>query len=110
MIQESDDDSGGGVNLTFMRSFRVFKMAKVLRAVRAMRFIRDLRLMLNSIMGSFTSLFWSFVMLLFIYYIFSLIFVQGCITYLVNSEQSESPMHASEYSLLMKYFGSVEEC
>lgn len=49
-------------------------------------------------------------MLLFIFYIFSLIFVQGCITFLLNSEQSESPMHASEYSLLMKYFGSVEEC
>jgi hypothetical protein len=98
-------ENGGGLNLTFMRSFRVFKMAKILRAVRAMRFISDLRLMLNSIIGSFTSLFWSFVMLSFIFYIFSLIFVQGFITYLLEEKDDMDP---AALARVMKYFGSVE--
>lgn len=102
----SDGGDGGGVNLTFMRSFRVFKMAKILRAVRAMRFITELRLMLNSIVGSVISLFWSFVMLLFIFYIFSLIFVQGTITYLLdNPEVISSDSHTN----ISKHFGSVQE-
>jgi len=46
-------------------------------------------------------------MLMFIYYIFSLIFVQGCITHLGSvKEEDHNP---AEFAQIMKYFGSVQE-
>jgi len=75
-------DASDSTDLSFMRSLRVLKTAKVLRAVRMIRFIAELRLILNSVVGSMLSLFWSFVGLMFIFYIFGLVFVQGVVSHL----------------------------
>jgi len=64
-------------NLTFIRLLRLLKSVKVLRMVRAFRFFHELRLMLQSIVGSFASLFWALVMLLAFMYLGALIFVQA---------------------------------
>jgi hypothetical protein len=77
---------GSGTSLTFMRTLRILKMAKILRVIRVMRYFTELRLILNSLMGSFMSLFWSIVTLLLIFYIFSLCFVQGVSTYLADEK------------------------
>lgn len=45
-------------------------------------------------------------MLLFIYYIFSLIFVQGCITYLAEERDTVSD---AKFNAIIKYFGSVQD-
>mmetsp|Transcript_68477 Transcript_68477/g.155144 ORF Transcript_68477/g.155144 Transcript_68477/m.155144 type:complete len:691 (-) Transcript_68477:135-2207(-) len=91
----------GDTDLAFMRSMRILKMAKVLRIVRMFRFITELRLMMNSVIGSLLSLFWSFVGLLFIFYIFGLVFVQGVLSYLRETEVELDPELGDK-------FGSVQ--
>merc|ERR1740138_1541372 len=98
--------SSGTVNLTFMRTLRVIKMAKILRVVRVMRFFTELRVMLNSVLGSFVSLFWAFAMLVFIFYIFALVFVQGVTSYLLDHGESLRPETTEK---LMQCFGSVSK-
>jgi len=71
--------SQSGVSLgdvSFARALRIFKMGKILRIFRAMRFLKELRVMVNSILGSLVSLGWSVVMLGMILYVFALFFVQ----------------------------------
>merc|ERR1712125_248963 len=51
--------SGIGTDATFMRSMRVLKLAKIFRAIRLMRIFHELRLILRSLPGSISSLFWS---------------------------------------------------
>eukprot|EP00403_Amphidinium_massartii_P023511 CAMPEP_0178388306 /NCGR_PEP_ID=MMETSP0689_2-20121128/9521_1 /TAXON_ID=160604 /ORGANISM="Amphidinium massartii, Strain CS-259" /LENGTH=688 /DNA_ID=CAMNT_0020008697 /DNA_START=139 /DNA_END=2201 /DNA_ORIENTATION=- len=91
------------VNFVFIRTVRIFKLAKILRVIRVMRFFSELRLMVNSLAGSFSSLFWSFVMLAFIFYIFGLMFVQGVATYLAD----EPDISEQEREELLRYFGRV---
>mmetsp|Transcript_29101 Transcript_29101/g.83533 ORF Transcript_29101/g.83533 Transcript_29101/m.83533 type:complete len:648 (+) Transcript_29101:85-2028(+) len=74
---------GGGKDVTFMRSMRIFRMAKILRGLRLMRFFAELRIILNSLLGSIFSLIWSCVMMAVIYYLFGLMFVLGSVEYLV---------------------------
>jgi len=97
--------STGVVNLTFMRTLRVLKMAKILRVVRVARIFTELRLMLNSVLGSFVSLFWAFVLLAFIFYLFALFFVQGLTSYLLDHADETSPERKQQ---LLLAFGSVE--
>jgi len=80
---------GGGADVTFMRSMRIFRMAKILRGLRLMRFFGELRIMLNSIMGSVFALFWSLVMMTVIFYLFGLMLVLGSVEYLMFSDGPE---------------------
>lgn len=98
--------TGGGLNLTFMRSLRVLKMGKVLRVARLMRIFHELRLMLNSVLGSVMSLTSSFILLSFFFYIFSLIFVQSAIQHL---DLGRDTMTEQEKDDLLSWFGSVEQ-
>ena len=74
-VSEMTSDSADSMDVTFLRALRLFKLAKILRMVRVMRYFAELRVMLNSVLGSFMSLFWAGVMLGLIYYIFGLLFV-----------------------------------
>lgn len=91
-------------NVTFARSLRIFRMGKILRIFRAMRFLHELRVMVGSILGSFKSLMWSFVMLGLILFVFSLFFVQQMAVHL--AESSGSP---ELQELQREYFGSVQQ-
>jgi len=96
---------GGGANVTFMRALRILKMAKILRGLRVLRFFYELRLMLNSLIGSFNSLLWSIVMLCLIFYVFGLIFVQGAALHLyLHSEDMDN----EDLVTLLEEFGSVQ--
>lgn len=106
IVLAAESDGGGG-NFTFMRTLRILKMARVLRGLRVMRFFLELRLMLNSLVGSLSSLFWSIAMLGLIFYIFGLVFVQGVSNYLMFDEGAD-PNNLEKYALIMKYFGRVE--
>lgn len=99
--------SGGGTpaNKTFLRTLRILKMAKALRVLRVLRFFAKLRLILRSIVGSCLSLLWSIITLFFIIYIFSLIFVQGVSTWLIEHGAHLSPEQVQD---ITKAFGSVE--
>eukprot|EP00428_Durinskia_dybowskii_P016621 CAMPEP_0170214138 /NCGR_PEP_ID=MMETSP0116_2-20130129/6696_1 /TAXON_ID=400756 /ORGANISM="Durinskia baltica, Strain CSIRO CS-38" /LENGTH=614 /DNA_ID=CAMNT_0010464695 /DNA_START=110 /DNA_END=1955 /DNA_ORIENTATION=- len=97
-------DSGGSGNLTFVRSLRLFKMATLLRGVRVVEFLKELRTMLFSLLGSLSTLMWGILMLILIFYVFGLVFVQGATAALTE----ENSMNFEEIRILYKEFGSVE--
>merc|ERR550532_1210724 len=72
-------------NVSFLRAMRLLKMARIIRMFRVFRFFGVLRLMLNSLVGSLLSLFWSMVMMGLFYHIAALIFVQGVVAYLQDA-------------------------
>jgi hypothetical protein len=90
-------------NANFMRSLRILRAGKVLRIFRLVRAISQLRLILNVLIGSMVSLFWSLVMMVIMYYICGLLFVQGAATYL-REEQDADPARREE---VVRFFGSV---
>ena len=83
----------------------MLKTAKVLRVGRVLRLFPDLRVMLNSILGSVMNLFWSMVMRFFIFCIFSLVIIQGVGNYLQTTGDS---LDDAERENLISVFGSVE--
>mmetsp|Transcript_127902 Transcript_127902/g.409725 ORF Transcript_127902/g.409725 Transcript_127902/m.409725 type:complete len:699 (-) Transcript_127902:95-2191(-) len=93
-------------NVTFARSLRLFKMGKILRIFRAMRLMKELRVMLASIVGSCSSLFWSFVMIGMINYIFALFFMQQ-MTVELSANQLDPP-DSVEWESQRFFFRSVE--
>jgi len=90
-------------NVTFARSLRLFKMGKILRIFRAIRFLKSLRVMMESIAGSLSSLFWSFIMIALILFIFSLLFVQQMTVDLADTEANTELWLQQRH-----YFGSVQ--
>jgi len=92
----------GKFNITFLRALKILKMVKILRIFRVMRFFRELRLILNSIGGSMRSLFWSWVMLMLIYYIFGLAFTQA-VTPLIIAADTDTDVK----ELMIFHWGSV---
>mmetsp|Transcript_127901 Transcript_127901/g.409719 ORF Transcript_127901/g.409719 Transcript_127901/m.409719 type:complete len:730 (-) Transcript_127901:54-2243(-) len=91
-------------NVTFARSLRLFKMGKILRIFRAMRLMKELRVMLASIVGSCSSLFWSFVMIGMILFIFSLVFIQQMTEQLSTTDPLTNPLWDQQ----RHYFRNVE--
>jgi len=100
----TDGESQGGRTMVFFRLFRLFKVAKVLRLVRALRFFQELRLMVDCVLNSFSSLFWCLTLIGFMLYMFSLIFVQGMTQHLKDVGQS---MTHEERQSIMETVGSV---
>jgi len=101
---QSGNDEGGG-DLTWMRLLRLLKMLKMLRMVRVMRAFRELRLMLRSVTGSITVLFWSMVMLFLVMYVFGLVFLQAATAYL--SETPIDKLDDDTVAGIEDYWGSL---
>eukprot|EP00928_Gymnodinium_smaydae_P073445 TRINITY_DN56653_c0_g1_i1.p1 TRINITY_DN56653_c0_g1~~TRINITY_DN56653_c0_g1_i1.p1 ORF type:complete len:569 (+),score=72.11 TRINITY_DN56653_c0_g1_i1:35-1741(+) len=89
--------------LLFLRSLRVLRMAKVLRVFRLVKIVRQLRIILNCLVGSVMSLVWSIVMMWIVFYMFSMVFVQGVATLLQQTGRVS-------YGDTTELFGSVEAC
>merc|ERR1719272_1489487 len=60
-------------------------MVKMLRVVRVMRFFKVLRMMVASIIGSMSTLFWSILMMAIMMYMFGLCFLQAAASYLQDA-------------------------
>jgi len=102
------EHSAGGLNLSFMRAMRLFKVAKVLRVFRTFRFFTELRLMLDCVLGSFISLFWCMLLLLFVLYGFALLLVQGLTQTLLRQDFGSTDDYDGDLSAdIADYFGSV---
>jgi len=100
--------SGKIMNLTFARSIRIFRIVRILRIVRLMRFFYSFRLMVYSVMYSTTSLVWVFVLLIFIMYFFSMVFVTGTAEYLHdNNKKVGGPCETISCTELQRLFGGV---
>jgi voltage-gated sodium channel len=95
----------GMKNMSFMRTLRLLRMTKVLRVLRLMRCIAELRLILNSLLASMASLFWSIVTMSLIFYIFGLLLVQNAVAYI---NEQDGTLDAQTEGLLYASFGSVQ--
>eukprot|EP00931_Biecheleriopsis_adriatica_P067714 TRINITY_DN41797_c0_g1_i1.p1 TRINITY_DN41797_c0_g1~~TRINITY_DN41797_c0_g1_i1.p1 ORF type:complete len:590 (+),score=102.04 TRINITY_DN41797_c0_g1_i1:64-1833(+) len=91
-------------NFGFLRMFRSVKLAKILRVARVLKVFRELRLILISLVGSLKSLFWSIVMMTFIYLSFALLFVELIANYF---QENLDIIGDLEKRSLMTHFGSV---
>eukprot|EP00928_Gymnodinium_smaydae_P062050 TRINITY_DN45996_c0_g1_i1.p1 TRINITY_DN45996_c0_g1~~TRINITY_DN45996_c0_g1_i1.p1 ORF type:complete len:665 (-),score=69.03 TRINITY_DN45996_c0_g1_i1:196-2190(-) len=90
--------------LMFLRTLRVLRMAKVLRVFRLVNFFSQLRIILQCLTGSFMCLLWSIIMMMLVFYMISMVIVQGVASYLSQSHgEIEDP-----YIDTMEHFGSVE--
>lgn len=98
-------DSSGDSNLVVMRILRLCKLAKIIRAIRAMRFFKDLAVLMESFKSAALTLVWTFVFLLLVVYIFSLVFMQGLAGYLVVQADDWSDPDFTEG--VHKYFGTM---
>jgi len=96
---------GGLLNPNFLRLFRILKLAKLMRVIRIMRFVAELRLMMQCVMGSLTSLLWSSILLLCITTIFAIVFVQQIANYLTDAQDMISD---DQERVMMEMFGSVQ--
>lgn len=94
-------------NFTFARSLRVFKVGRILRVFRTMRFLKSLRVIMSSIMGSFVSLMWSFLMIGMILYVFALFFIQQ-MTVQLYDPRNEANVDTELWSAQRHYFRNVE--
>lgn len=97
----------GQIKVVFIRVIRIVRLARILRGFKAMRVCTALRLMLRCLLGAVASLGWSIVMLLFIFYLFGLIFVQGIASH-IHDEGPDgiSDEHRGD---IMDSFGSVQK-
>jgi len=109
-----------GSNVSILRVARVLKIVKVLRVLRILRYIRDLRLILECLLHSFMSVVWSIVLVLFMNFFFSVLFVQGMASWigengssadpqlLINIEERFGSVHRAMLSLFQVTFGGVD--
>lgn len=88
-----------------LQPLRILRLVRVLRVVRLLRLFSELRLMLKSVVGSVVSLFWSFAMLMFIFYLFGLVFVQDMTLFLLSQGDEVKPLQEEE---IYRLFGSVQ--
>jgi len=95
-----------GYSVAFGRTIRVMKVTRVLRFVRVVHFLSELRLMLNCLMGSISSLMWSFILLGLIKLMFAIAIVQHLANLLSSSD---SRISDAERADIIKYFGSIEQ-
>jgi len=102
-VTGTDAGGGGGMNVGFLRMFRLCKIAKVLRVFRTLRFFTELRLMMDCVLGSF-NVFWCLAMIVFVLYVFSLLIVQGLTEYLLTEVDNLTEAYKDQY---VRFFGSV---
>lgn len=103
-VTGTDAGGGGGMNVGFLRMFRLCKIAKVLRVFRTLRFFTELRLMMDCVLGSFINVFWCLAMIVFVLYVFSLLIVQGLTEYLLTEVDNLTEAYKDQY---VRFFGSV---
>jgi hypothetical protein len=103
--------SGGesaSVNLTFVRVLRVLRIVRIIRLIRVLKVFRELRVLINSIMGSLKSLCWTILLLVVIMYVVAVYVTQVVAEhrklYMDNPEDEE---HAETLDEMATMFGSV---
>eukprot|EP00928_Gymnodinium_smaydae_P028713 TRINITY_DN21836_c0_g1_i2.p1 TRINITY_DN21836_c0_g1~~TRINITY_DN21836_c0_g1_i2.p1 ORF type:complete len:576 (-),score=76.11 TRINITY_DN21836_c0_g1_i2:279-2006(-) len=69
--------SSSSLNLSYLRAIRLLKMVKILRVIRVLSAFKELRMVLNSILGSMKSMLWTTIFILAISLMFGLCFTQA---------------------------------
>merc|ERR1739848_904060 len=70
-----------------------------------MRALRELRMMLNSILGSMMSMFWSVILVSTILFLTAVVFVQATTTWLIDLGPERE--NSAEFDLVVYYFKTL---
>lgn len=76
------------------------------RGLTFVKYFPELRLIVNSLVGSLAGLMWSIIMMLLIFFVFALFFVQGAAMHLYLHRGETTP---GDIGRVMSEFGSVEK-
>jgi len=76
------------LNMTFIRLLRFVRIARALRVMRTLSLFQNLRVLLNTIYMSLTSLFWS-MLVLFVFMLASSLFLSQMLQDFIRNEQAE---------------------
>eukprot|EP00746_Dinoflagellata_sp_MGD_P026909 gnl/MRDRNA2_/MRDRNA2_163420_c0_seq1.p1 gnl/MRDRNA2_/MRDRNA2_163420_c0~~gnl/MRDRNA2_/MRDRNA2_163420_c0_seq1.p1 ORF type:complete len:489 (+),score=99.30 gnl/MRDRNA2_/MRDRNA2_163420_c0_seq1:58-1467(+) len=98
-----------GLNITFVRVFRVLRLVRIIRTVRVLRFFHELRVMVQSVMSCVRSLFWSSILLLLVMYIYAVHLTQHVADVLKSGMGTFGDNPESEETIenLKKWYGSL---
>jgi len=92
--------NGAGINVTGIRIIRMCRIIRVLRIIRIMKFCKSLHIMISAIISSFSSLFWTMIVLLM------MILLAGLFMCQVLSEFIKDENNALETrDWVFKYYG-----
>eukprot|EP00930_Biecheleria_cincta_P071484 TRINITY_DN58994_c0_g1_i1.p1 TRINITY_DN58994_c0_g1~~TRINITY_DN58994_c0_g1_i1.p1 ORF type:complete len:696 (+),score=132.23 TRINITY_DN58994_c0_g1_i1:144-2231(+) len=97
------DPSGSGTasKANAARIFRLFRFVRVLRIVRVIKSFQSLRLLAFSIIESFASLMWCFIVVVVVIYLFAIFILNGV------TEHYRALPDGADVSELAKYWGGV---
>jgi hypothetical protein len=104
-IYDLIDTSNAKHSTAFMRILRVLKMGKLIPMIRVMSSVEQLRIFLKCLTGSIASLFWGLVMMLLLFSLFGILFVQGMTAHFAAMGDQLDP---DQEEVLMEMFGSVQ--
>ena len=95
--------ANSSLQLSHMRVLRLFRVFRTLRVVREVPFFERLRMMINAVANSVTSLVWAIVLLFSTIYMFSCIFLQGATQYILNGSDG----HDTHIDSLAEFFPNI---
>lgn len=108
VVQSFSATTRGGDNFSYLRAMRLLKMLKFLRIVRLLRNFRELRLVLDSILGSLRSLLWSIILIFAMNFMFGVCFLTAAAEYLADQETSSDAGESMEIlDSVRLYWGSM---
>jgi hypothetical protein len=94
-------------SFTQLRLLRILKMVKVMRVLRVMRSFREVRLLLNSLMGSVKPMFWTMLIITGMNFMFGIYFVQSLATFRHDSWKTGGRIDAEQLGVLVGPWNSV---
>lgn len=100
-----------GLNVSYLRAIRLLKIVKILRVLRVMRSLKELRFLLDSILGSAPSLFWSMLIMLCTTFMFAICFMQAASSPELQGLPAHAPWHSlfsAMSSLFMAATGGID--
>jgi len=94
----------GGGSLLYFRILRLARTVRIFRVFRVMRFVRSLRILVQSVLNTLRSLFWTMLLLVLIIYLFAVLFTQATTQYVVAFAVQDRP---PKDALLRQCYGSL---
>jgi len=95
---------GSFINSSFLRIIRFLRISRVLRMFSAMRMFKEIKVMVDTLSGSFSLFFWCTLFFMLFLSLVGVFFVQGAAAYL--EDHGDNPDLSFEEAL-MENFGSV---
>jgi len=80
-------------NLSFFRLLRICRAFRAVRVIRIVRWLTELRVMIISIVKSFSSFVWALVFIFSVKFLFAVVFIQGAAYYLDRSDPDDPEIH-----------------